>query len=47
MTVSDSMANKVCGACDKMLPFRDFNDFPGETMQEYMALFSAQDFPSW
>lgn len=47
VTVSDSMANKVCGACDKMLPFRDVVGFSQETMQEYMAPFSAQDFPTW
>ncbi|XP_034748628.1 IgGFc-binding protein-like [Etheostoma cragini] len=46
VTVSDSMADKLCGACDKLLPFRDTMGFWQEMMQEYMASFSAQDFPT-
>nr|XP_019957505.1 PREDICTED: IgGFc-binding protein-like [Paralichthys olivaceus] len=46
VTVSDSMAEKVCGACDKLFPFRDIMVFSLGTMQDYMALFSAQDFPT-
>lgn len=47
VTVSDSMADKVCGACGKILPFRDTMGLSQEVMQEYMASFSAQDFPTW
>lgn len=47
VTAGDSMVNKLCGACDKMIPFRDAIDFPQDTMQEYMASFTAPDFPSW
>ncbi|XP_044028599.1 IgGFc-binding protein-like [Siniperca chuatsi] len=46
VTVSDSMADKVCGACDKFLLFRDTMGFSQEVMQEYMGSFSAQDFPT-
>ncbi|XP_037649588.1 IgGFc-binding protein-like [Sebastes umbrosus] len=46
VTVSDSMVDKLGGACDTFLPLRDTMDFRQESMQEYMATFSAQDFPS-
>ncbi|XP_045915562.1 IgGFc-binding protein-like [Micropterus dolomieu] len=46
VTVTDSMVDKVCGACDKFLPFRDTMGFSQETMQEYMGSFSAPDFPT-
>ncbi|XP_029023837.1 IgGFc-binding protein-like [Betta splendens] len=46
VTVGDSMVDQVCGACDKMIPFTDMIDFPQDAMQEYMASFSAPDFPS-
>ncbi|GLD53030.1 IgGFc-binding protein-like protein, partial [Lates japonicus] len=46
VTVSESMMDKVCGACDKLHPVRDFRELLEETMQQYMASFSAQDFPT-
>ncbi|XP_070702802.1 IgGFc-binding protein-like [Pempheris klunzingeri] len=46
VTVSASMADKVCGACGKLLPSRDTLGLSLDTLQEYMASFSAQDFPS-
>ncbi|XP_071356988.1 IgGFc-binding protein-like [Trachinotus anak] len=47
VTVSDSRADKLCGACDHQhhRPLRDTMRLSQETMQEYMASFSAQDFP--
>lgn len=47
VTVSDSMVGNMCGACDKFLPFRDTLGFSQAMMQEYMAAFAAQDFPTW
>lgn len=47
VTVSDSMAGKVCGACNKLVPLRDTMNFEQDTMQEYMAAFAAEDFPTW
>lgn len=46
VTASNSMADKLCGACDIDHPDEDLN-FTDETMQEYMFSFSAQDFPTW
>lgn len=47
VTVSDNMADKLCGACDRFSAVRDTMGFSQDTMQEYMASFSAQDFPTW
>ncbi|XP_049458303.1 IgGFc-binding protein-like [Epinephelus fuscoguttatus] len=46
VTVSDNMADKLCGACDRFSAVRDTMGFSQDTMQEYMASFSAQDFPT-
>ncbi|XP_044191762.1 IgGFc-binding protein-like [Thunnus albacares] len=46
VTVGDSMVGKLCGACDKLLPSRDTMGLSQAMMQEYMATFAAQDFPT-
>nr|XP_046274208.1 IgGFc-binding protein-like [Scatophagus argus] len=46
VTVSDNMLDKVCGACGKLLPFKGRLGIVQETMQEYLDLFSADDFPT-
>ena len=45
VTVDDSMVGKVCGACGN-LQSGVFVEFAVETMQERMAAFVAQDFPT-
>ena len=46
VTVSNDMAGKVCGACGP-LSSNDYLEITEEMMQEYMAPFIAQDFPTW
>ncbi|KAM4631486.1 IgGFc-binding protein-like [Polymixia lowei] len=46
VSVSDSMAGKVCGACGSLLSSRDTMYLFEDTMQEYMAAYVAQDFPT-
>lgn len=47
VTVSDSMVNKLCGACGPLLPSRYIFSVQQAEMQENMALYPADDFPSW
>lgn len=47
VTVSDSMVDKLCGACGPLLPSRSIFSVQQAEMQEYMALYPADDFPSW
>ncbi|KAM9838224.1 IgGFc-binding protein-like [Aulostomus maculatus] len=47
ITVSDSMADSVCGACGEFLSLNEVISFSQEAMLEYMAVFIAQDFPVW
>lgn len=47
VTVSDSMVNKLCGACGPLLPSRYVFSVEQAEMQEYMVLYPADDFPSW
>ena len=46
VTMSNEMAGKVCGACGP-LSSSDYLMISEEIMQEYMAPFIAQDFPTW
>ncbi|XP_071060834.1 von Willebrand factor-like [Pseudochaenichthys georgianus] len=46
VTVSASIVDNLCGACDRFIAFTDTMGFSQFMIQEYMASFSAQDFPT-
>lgn len=48
ITVSESMANKVCGACGQPIATKDAGmETIQQTMQAYMNSWAAPDFPTW
>ncbi|XP_033980253.1 zonadhesin-like [Trematomus bernacchii] len=46
VTVSASIVDNLCGACDRFIAFTDTMGYSQFMIQEYMASFSAQDFPT-
>ncbi|CAL8294929.1 unnamed protein product [Merluccius merluccius] len=47
VTISNDIAGKVCGVCGPLSSSKNSLEISQETMQEYIAPFIAQDFPTW